>query len=605
MPNRPVHLRRQAGAEPVAAFLLICLCFVCFFWRLGGSGLADFNEGLYVQAAREMVLRGDFVAGSVNGIPFFDKPPLALWLVAIAFKLFGFSEIAARLPVAIAASCTAGAVYWMGRQAMGRRGGLLAAAFVCLNPMFLGTARQMTMDIHQTWWVTAALAAFLASIRAKGCVHTAWALAFWVSCGLGYMAKSFPGLLPIPIVAVFLAASSGWRPAPTLRAIGRTKPVLGLIALGAVIAPWHWLAYRNFGDYFIERYWVHHHVGLLKATEFDHAQPFWFYIPMLLVGFFPWSFLLSLVRFGKGELDPQDERGRVRLLALIWAAFVFLAFSAMKSKLVSYLLPMYPACALLAAHAVCSRSFSLRPNCSVPLRLWPVAASFALAGALCVAALVAVIVYVMPMARTTTDPEAISLITPGIVAFAYASLGVIGAGLLVGALLALRHAVAGAAAVIVGMCLFAALCCLLGLPAYDRAVNLPLRRAVAEAARRVTDDLALVVHIGRPRRPSVFYYLPDRLFRRPLKIVAPPLAAATVAPAARRQAIAEPFMLEKWDQGPVRSYVAGRRETLVLADFNRGSQTLPDATVLFRSGRWALFLAEGARPVAAPALQSP
>lgn len=64
-------------------------------------------------------------------------------------------------------------------------------------------------------------------------------------------------------------------------------------------------------------------------------------------------------------------------------------------------------------------------------------------------------------------------------------------------------------------------------------------------------------------------------------------------------------MLEKWDQGPVRSYVAGRRETLVLADFNRGSQTLPDATVLFRSGRWALFLAEGARPVAAPALQSP
>src|SRR5438552_1046497 len=113
------------------------ICFLCFFWRLGSVGLFDFNEGLYVQAAREMNLRGDWTAGSVNGTLFFDKPPLALWLDVISFRLFGVNELAARLPVAISATALVFLTYAFGARWLGRRAGLLGAAMLALSPLYL------------------------------------------------------------------------------------------------------------------------------------------------------------------------------------------------------------------------------------------------------------------------------------------------------------------------------------------------------------------------------------------------------------------------------------------------------------------------------------
>ena len=95
-------MRKPSRAGLVPVLLVIGACFLSFFWRLGSYGLFDLDEGLYVEAAREMNLTGDFVTPRVNGIEFFEKPPLVYWLSAVSQRIAGKTEFAARLPAAAA-----------------------------------------------------------------------------------------------------------------------------------------------------------------------------------------------------------------------------------------------------------------------------------------------------------------------------------------------------------------------------------------------------------------------------------------------------------------------------------------------------------------------
>src|SRR5438874_1108857 len=114
---------------------LSAISFLCFFWRLGSISLFDFNEGFYVEAAREMFLRGDYVTPQVNGAFFFDKPPLVLWLAAGSFHLFGVTEFAARLPVAVCATLLVFLTYFFASRYFGRKTGLFAGAIIAANPL--------------------------------------------------------------------------------------------------------------------------------------------------------------------------------------------------------------------------------------------------------------------------------------------------------------------------------------------------------------------------------------------------------------------------------------------------------------------------------------
>ncbi len=552
---------------------LVALCGLAFYWRLGYPSLFDFNEGLYVQAAREMLLRGDWITGTVNGIPFYDKPPLALWCAAAAFRVLGVSELAARLPVALAATCATLVTYGLARAAMGRRLGLYAAAFLALNPLFMGTTRQMTMDIHQTWWVTAAIGAFWMLERPAARMRWIWSTAFWACCGLGFMSKSFPGLLPIPVVLVYIGVTSGGSLRRAWERFARLQPLAGIVVLALIVAPWHVAAYRQSGHYFIEQYWYLHHVGLLKATDFDHSQPVWYYVPMLFVGFLPWSVWLPFVRIQRADSAVSDESSRTRVLALTWALVIFLTFTAMRSKLISYLLPMYPACAILAASVFSDPMGTYRRRLA--------ACAMAAIGLNCWIVVGLTASVLSPLARSSTDPETIALATPDMFAFACVALSGLGLGLIVAGVCVWREARCGVAPAVAGMCWFVAAACTIGLPAYERSVNEPLRRIVAEASRRMvasdTNQTRLVIHIGRPRRPSVFFYLPESLFRQ---------KPATI----KREAI----LLESWDAAPVRDFIRENGRSMVIGDFSHASKTLAgyDVRVPARNGRWALFEAQ-------------
>ncbi|MCX6361826.1 MAG: glycosyltransferase family 39 protein [Armatimonadetes bacterium] len=557
-----------AGGLAIDGLAVAALCVICFLWRLGVPSLFDFNEGLYVQAAREMLLRGDLVTASVNGIWFYDKPPLALWLVVACFKLFGVTEWAARLPVALAA-CGLTCLTWaVARRWFGRSAALVAAAALALSPIFIGTARQMTMDIHQALWVAVSVLMFWQCERSSGRRSLVWAMGAWTAMGLAVLAKSVPGFVPLPCVAVWLVWEHQGRPRDILRGIARTRPWFGIPLLLAVILPWHLLAYRAHGQEFWYQYWTHHHVGILTGQEFSHAQPFWYYAPALLASMLPWSFLLpGAIKHGFTGSAGEPGAASLRRLAAVWCVLTVILFSLMRSKLVSYLLPMYPAAAILIGeYAAASLSATRRRGYLIGM---------ACAATVLLAASVAGIVVLTRSASAATDPEAQALLSPGMVAYGRAAAAVLGAtglGMIISlALRAPRMAVGMCAA---GMAGFIITTFGPGIGAYQASVNAPLHAATARAAKAAAEGRPVAIYIGRPRRPSVHFYLPSGLYRGPL----PPQDA--------------PYLVEASEAAPLARFAAMAPTGAILADSHR----LPELEKLlgyslpveYGAGRWRL-----------------
>ncbi len=572
--------------------ILAALCFLCFFWRLGAISLFDGNEGLYVEAAREMYVRADYVTPRSNGLFFFDKPPLALWLDVASFRVLGVNEFAARLPVAVSATLLVFLTYLFAARFLGRRAGLLAGAMVALNPLFFGTARQMTMDIHQSLWFAAAMFCFFLGYQAPPGLGKWWYYGMWASCGLSFMAKSVPGLFPLFLAFLFVAADQRFQPRAILRRVLEAKLPLGLLILIAIIAPWHYLAYLANGHVFYDQYWALHHVKLLKGTDFNHVQPVYYYVPALLIGFLPWSFFLPFalrdawlrVRSGYSRrVSEASERERALLLLLVWALGLFLIFTAMRSKLVSYLLPMYPAAALLTgdwmARAVEARS-------SRGLR-W---GSLALA-ALAVAGLVGGLAALRSL--SSSSPSGYAGEFPLAAAVWIVHLLVVGAVVTTAAaLLAWRGRNRLAVSMeMVGMALVLGVAVTEGLTALERYMNAPLHQLTRIAGERAAVGDRVAIYIGRPAKPSLFFYLPDRMFAGPQ---APGREAETV--------------LSTNDKEPIASFLAGSRPAYVITDSTRFADLLksdPELSIAEQRGKWVLVRAGGPTGTASTSTKLP
>jgi 4-amino-4-deoxy-L-arabinose transferase-like glycosyltransferase len=557
-----------SGGLAIDSLAVAALCVACFFWRLGTPSLFDFNEGLYVQAAREMLLRGDLVTASVNGIWFYDKPPLALWQVVVSFRLFGITEWAARLPVAVAAAGLTCLTWAVARRWFGRSAALIAAAVLALSPIYIGTARQMTMDIHQAFWVSVSVLMFWQCVRTKGLASLAWSLGAWAAMGLAVLAKSVPGLVPLPCVAAWLVWEHRGRVQDTLQAAARTRPWFGLPIFLAVILPWHLLALRAHGQHFWFQYWTHHHVGILTGQEFSHAQPFWYYAPALLASMLPWSFLLpGAIKHGLLRSSGGPGAASMRRLATVWCVLTVLLFSLMRSKLVSYLLPMYPAAAILIGeYAAVSLAATHRRG---------YVTGMAVAATVLLAASVAGIAFLTRSASGATDPEAQALLSPGMVAYGRTAAAVLGAtGLGVVISLALRAPRLAMGMCAAGMTGFIITTFGQGISAYQASVNAPLHAATARAARAAAEGRPVAIYVGRPRRPSIHFYLPAGLYRRPL-----PVQDA-------------PYLLEAGEAAPMAQFAAAAPTGVILADTRR----LPELEKLlgyklpveYGSGRWQL-----------------
>ncbi|MFZ3207285.1 MAG: phospholipid carrier-dependent glycosyltransferase [Geobacteraceae bacterium] len=313
---------------------------IAFFQFLGRIPLIDPDEGRYAEIPREMLERGDFITPFFNYVHYFEKPPLHYWLNAISMSLFGQNEFAARFPGALMGLLTVLLTYHVGRTLFDRRAGLLAALILGTSTGFLVQSRLDITDITLTCTLSASLAFFIMAVQEAERRKRLYYYLFHVCAALAVLAKGLIGMVfPIVIIFSYLLITRRWGLLKEMR-LATGIPLFLLVA-----APW-FIAVSLRNPEFARFFFIHEHFERFTTKVHGRYEPPWFFIPVLVGTMFPWSFFIptSVRRVWQ---ERQSADGGVRLYLLIWALFIFLFFSISDSKLIPYILPVFPPLALL------------------------------------------------------------------------------------------------------------------------------------------------------------------------------------------------------------------------------------------------------------------
>ena len=336
---------------PRDVLLLVLALGTVYGFRLGSYPLANPDEGRNAEIAREMVASGDWVTPRLDGVNYFEKPPLVYWTVAAGLQLFGPSEWAARAAPLIFALGGALFTYAAARLIYGRSTALAAALILGTSLLYCVLARFLILDMAVSVLMSAALFCFILGVRAPppapGTSSWAvprrwWFYGLYASAALATLAKGLMGFLVTgAVMFLWLLLCSQWK---------RLRPFYlptGALLFLAIAAPWHLLVAAHNPTWF-HRYVVYEHVERLLTPAASRAGPWWYFIPIVLLGLFPWSgFLWAAGRSAlRGGWTDRSKNADTWFFA-IWAGFIFLFFSASHSKLPPYILPVFPALAVL------------------------------------------------------------------------------------------------------------------------------------------------------------------------------------------------------------------------------------------------------------------
>ena len=311
------------GKCVLAALLLYSL----YFFGLTSAGLTGPDEPRYASIGREMARSGDWVTPRLWDAPWFEKPALLYWMVGAAFLLGAGDDLAPRLPVALLSVAFLAFFFWIVRREFPPGCAWPATAILATCAGWLTYSQACATDLPMSAAFAAGMLLSLPWIAKGETKHLPWAGACF---GLAVLGK---GLVPLA-----LAAPLAWFAVKRPR--DWWKPALTFLL---VAAPWYVLCTRANGRAFLDDFFLKHHLERFTSDAIQHVQPFWFYVPVLLLGLFPWSPGLALLARRINWTDPR------RRLLVLWLAWGFVFFSASTNKLPGYLLPLLPAAAVLIA----------------------------------------------------------------------------------------------------------------------------------------------------------------------------------------------------------------------------------------------------------------
>ena len=335
----PAAIPRSRSIDFVALLVVASLAILA---GLGNGTFWEPDEPRFAEATRQMFARDDFVTPYLNDVPRFEKPILFYWGQAAAYAAFGDNEFAARLPSALAGIGIVLVLYLLGVEIASRRTALVAALVMSTMFRFVTFARIGLTDVPVIFFVVAALYGFIRSIRRTS---AAWALVAWACIGLGMLTKGPVGLLPVAIWAVYAAFSRNWS------LFGRTRPLIGLALALAIVLPWYVAMVVQHGRAFTDFALGHEVVERMLSEASFGAPPrgFFYYFKIWPGDAAPWSALfvasIGWIAWRWASLDRAPRQAVV--FASAWFIAVFLVFSMSRSKVPHYVLPAYPAAALL------------------------------------------------------------------------------------------------------------------------------------------------------------------------------------------------------------------------------------------------------------------
>jgi len=324
---------------PRGTALLLALAACLLLLRLGRVPLLGPDEPRYARVAIEMQRAREWVTPTLAGEPWLEKPPLYYWLAGGAYRLFGETETPARLPSVLAAILLVGVTALFGARLLGTAAGLHSGFILATSLLVFVYGRAASMDMLLSACVTLALGLF--ALRLFGVAGSLAVPAAWAAMGLATLAKGPLGLLLPGLVVVAFAAFTR-----DLRPLRLALHLRGVVLFLAVAGPWYAAILAAQGWHFVDVFLLNHNVARFTSTVHRHPGPFFYYVPVLLAGLFPWSGLLLPALAG-----AKPRRERLDLFLLLWLLLPLVFFSIAGSKLSGYVLPCLPPLALLMGRA--------------------------------------------------------------------------------------------------------------------------------------------------------------------------------------------------------------------------------------------------------------
>ena len=347
----------RIAPPPIHLLLLFLLSTLLFFIGLGSMGLTDRDEGRNAEAGREMFASGDLVTPTFNGELRVAKPVFLYWLMTMSYHAFGVNEFAARFPSALFGVALIVMHYLFLTRLRGPTVGLYGALMLLLNIEVLALGRMAITDSVLIFFTTLSLYSFWLGLHEPGSGRH-WIWGFYVGMALATLTKGPVGFaVPLITVLLYLLATRRWR-----LFWERGTPLAGTLLFFILAGPWYAAMFLIHGDAYSSQAQVHT-VGRFLAPMEGHGVGWWFYFPVLLLGFYPWSSFLpaglyraymSWHAFRTQPSNPHAPAESVSDDELdwfmgFWIVGVFIFFSLSSTRLPHYIGPLFPACAVLAA----------------------------------------------------------------------------------------------------------------------------------------------------------------------------------------------------------------------------------------------------------------
>ncbi len=319
-------------------FWVFALITLVWFSNLEYRKLVKPDEGRYAEIPREMVATGDWVTPRLDGIKYFEKPALQYWMTAAAYKVFGQHEWTARLWSGLTGYLGILLVFFTGKRLFGLEAGFYAALALSSSVLYAVIGHINTLDMGVTFFMTLSLCGFLLAQheenRRKLWMHVAWA-----AMGFSILSKGLIGIvLPGAVLVIYTLIERDW-------AIWKKIHLFsGILLMLLIAAPWFILVCRANPEFF-HFFFIHEHFERFLTKEHGRYHAWGYFIPILLLGILPWVVTLFPALFdSRKRTSGKFQPGRY---LLVWIVFIYFFFSFSDSKLPSYILPIFPAAALL------------------------------------------------------------------------------------------------------------------------------------------------------------------------------------------------------------------------------------------------------------------
>lgn len=323
-------------------WLLLTVFAVIWFSNIEYRKLIKPDEGRYAEIPREMVASGNWVTPRLNGLKYFEKPPLQYWTTAIAYKVFGEHQWTSRLWVSLTGLAGVFLVWFAGGRLFGRDAGRYAAIVLGSCMLYSLMAHINTLDMGVTFFMTLGIIGLLLAQQESTTHQARWMWLAWSALGFAVLSKGLIGLvLPGAALVIYSALQRD------IRVWKRMHWGMGLALFVLVTVPWFYLVMKANPEFF-QKFFIYEHFTRFTTKQLGRYQPWYYFVPVMLFGMLPWTLLMfdAVLRTWKTSARADKAFNPERFL-LVWLIFVYVFFTISDSKLPSYLLPMFPALALL------------------------------------------------------------------------------------------------------------------------------------------------------------------------------------------------------------------------------------------------------------------